>query len=203
MSSSPYPDELNDRVHFKLAAAKTHLDRLKQLKASEENFVSSSTIRMQAEMEADEFFYHLVCAKEALLQEINSKLNLGLLEKHVKLETINEKLNELNKRKPGARELTKEICNMMSDDHDPLWLINELHNWSKHRSIIYPGLGYEIIADAERGIISTSLIDPRTGKGMRTDEEKQKSIIQYPEESYTNIEKLQKTVRNKISRYGV
>jgi hypothetical protein len=157
--------------------------------------VSSSTVRMQAEMEADEFFYHLVGVKEALLQEINSKLNLGLLEKDVKLETINK---ELNQRGLDARDLTREICNMVSKEQNTLWLINEFHNRSKHRSIINPAIGYEIIASRE---ISTSLIDPRTGKGMRTDEGKQKPIIQYLDESYTNIEELQKTVRDKIRRH--
>lgn len=87
-------------------------------------------------MEIDEILYYLVVVKDALLQEINSELNLGLEAKRVSIETINEKLTQKKKGAANARDITKEICHMVSNEQDPLWLINELHNRSKHRKMI-------------------------------------------------------------------
>ena len=42
---------------------------------------------------------------------------------------------------------------------------------------------------------SLSFIDPRTNSPLRTNEGKQKPIIEYLEESYAGIEELQKIVR--------
>ena len=87
----------------------------------------------------------------------------------------------------------------MSNEDNPLWLVNELHNHSEHRAMVGWGI---LVVDGESVIVS--LNDPRTdGDVIRDGQGRRISIIQYLEESYTNIEKLQKTVRDKISQYAV
>lgn len=99
-SSSSY-DPLNNRVDFTLHGVRTHLLNLKRLEAID-GTLDSSRVRLQAEMESDEILYYLVGVKDALLQEINSELNLGLALEDVKDETIKkelEKRRELQQKK--------------------------------------------------------------------------------------------------------
>jgi hypothetical protein len=119
-------------------------------------------------------------------------LRLGLAQRDVTLGTINR---ELNQRGSNAKDITKEMDNMVSEA-DPLWLINELHNHSKHRNLI--GQAINIINGR---LDRASLINPRTGEGMRTADGRRFFAIDYLEQSYTRIEELQRTVRNKISHY--
>lgn len=53
------------------------------------------------------------------------------------------------------------------------------------------------------GINKFSLIDLRTGQGMRTDEGMTIPIIDYLDDSYKRIERLQKTLRDKIYKYRI
>jgi hypothetical protein len=66
-----YPEPLNIRVHFKLNAARRHLDNLIRLEDSAGS-LASSEVRIEAEEHIDEFLYQLVGVKDALLQEINN-----------------------------------------------------------------------------------------------------------------------------------
>ncbi len=200
MSNAMYPDELNIRVHFKLNAARRHLDNLIRLE-DKAGSLASGDVRVQAEMDIDEFLYHRVSVKDALLQEINNKLLLGLESRQVNLETINRNLNQ---KGADARGITKEIDDMVSnDDHNPLWLANELHNHSKYRNLI----GQAVVIENGR-LARASLIDPRTGEEMRTphgdggnDGGIRILATFFLEESYTAIEDLQRTVREKIRQY--
>lgn len=85
---------------------------------------------------------------------------------------------------------------MVSVEDDPLWLVNELHNHSKHRNLI----GQAIVIVTTR-LLRASLINPRTGEGMRTDDGRRILAIDYLEESYRRIEKLQRIVLEKIRQY--
>ena len=71
-----------------------HLDNLHQLEINGGGSLASSHVRMKAEIEIYELFYHVVGVKDALLQEINRDLLLGLAPEDVKEETINSKLEE-------------------------------------------------------------------------------------------------------------
>jgi hypothetical protein len=66
-----YSDELNNRVHFKLNAARRHLDNLIRLESDAGTLVASN-VRVEAEQRIDEFLYHLIGVKDALLQEVNT-----------------------------------------------------------------------------------------------------------------------------------
>jgi hypothetical protein len=196
-----HPNPLEDRVQFKLDAAKNHLERLKILENGwpGQNFALTNNdhnAKMHIEMEIDEILYHLVGVKDALLQQINSELNLGLAIEKVKLDTINK---ELNLKKPSARDVTKEICSMMSDEHDPRWLINELHNYSKHRAMLIK----QKTAIAEGPVLKPSLVHPRTNDAIRDDNGNQVPVVEYLEQSYAMTEDLQRTVRSKIQKYHI
>jgi hypothetical protein len=185
VSSSSSYDPLNNRVDFKLHGARTHLHNLKRLHSFDESSMLSYN-RLQAEMEIDEILYYLVGVKDALLQEINHRFNLGLGLRKVEIDTVNEQL----KQKYGdivAKDILIEIRRMTSSRDDSLWLINECHNYSKHREML--GMAITMVIGGPTNI---SLIDPRTGQGMRRDDRTQKPPVEYLEESYMEIEELQK-----------
>ena len=71
-----------------------------------------------------------------------------------------------------------------------------MHNRSEHRNLI----GQDIVIVNGRPA-RASLIDPRTGQGMRADDGTRILATFYLEESYTGIEDLQRTVREKIRQY--
>ncbi len=188
-----HPEPLNNRVHFKLNAARRHLDNLIRLE-DRAGSLASAKVRIKAEEDIDECLYHLIGVKDALLQEINSKLNLGLAQRDVNLVAINK---ELGKRGANARDITREIDDMLSNEHNPLWLVNELHNHSKHRNLI----GQAIVIENGR-LARASLIDPRSGEEMRAANDGTRILATfYLEDSYTGIEDLQRTEREKIRQY--
>lgn len=192
-SSTSYPDELNNRVHFKLNAARRHIDNLMRLEI-DAGSLAVSEVRVEAEEGIDECLYHLIGVKDALLQEVNAQLNLGLPPRIVRLDTMNP---ELGNRGADARDIITEINNMVNIQTDQRWLINELHNQSKHRGMI--GQAINIV---DGTLDRASLIDPRTGQGMRRPVDGTRILaIDYLEESYASMEELQRTVRNKLQQY--
>ena len=187
------PNLPENRGDYKLKAARRHLDNLIRLEDTAGS-LAAGKVRIEAEEDIDEYLYHLFGVKDALLQEINNELHLGLAQKDVNLVAINK---ELDKRGAIARDITREIDDMLSNEH-PLWLVNELHNHSKHRNLI----GQAIVIENGR-LARASLIDPRTGEEMRTADDVRMRILAtfYLEESYTGIEDLQRMVREKIRQY--
>jgi len=71
-----------------------------------------------------------VSAKNALLQEINQKLQLRLSLKDVNTEKMNSRL------KDKSREDVMAESNHVSSKGDWLWLVNEFHDISKHRRLV-------------------------------------------------------------------
>jgi hypothetical protein len=189
------PHLQQDRGDYKLKAARRHLDNLRQVEAAAGSLVSSND-RMHVEMEIDEFLYQLIGVKDALLQEINCEFHLGIALDKVGIGEVNR---ELYQKRPDARDVTEEICSMLSAPQNSLWLVNYFHNHSKHRTII--GKAINMVIGGSKEGITVAFIDPRTNSPLRTNEGKQKPIIEYLEESYAGIEELQKIVRDKISRY--
>jgi hypothetical protein len=79
-------------------------------------------------MEIDCFLAHIIGAKDALLVEINNRLNLGIPIEDIELETVN---NELNKRNKDG--LLKHLNNIASDPNSWFWFLNEIRNHFLHR----------------------------------------------------------------------
>jgi hypothetical protein len=188
------PNLPENRGDYKLKAARRHLDNLIRLEDTAGS-LAAGKVRIEAEEDIDEYLYHLIGVKDALLQEINNELHLDLAQRDASLGAINIKLNQ---KGADARDITREIDDMLSNEHNPLWLVNELHNHSKHRNLI----GQAIVIENGR-LARASLIDPRTGEEMRAANDVRMRILAtfYLEESYTGIEDLQRTVREKIRQY--
>ncbi len=70
-----------------------------------------------------------------------------------------------------------------NNEHNPLWLVNELHNHSKHRNLI----GQVIVIENGR-IARASLIDPRTSEEeIRTEDGTRILATFYLEEIYIGL----------------
>jgi hypothetical protein len=208
-SSVLYPDELNDRVHFKLNAAWRHLDHLVQLE-NHAGSLAAANVRVEAEQGIDECLYHLAGVNDALLQEVNTRLKLGIASNKVTLTTMNP---ELGKKGKDARDIIEEINNMINVETDARWLINDCHNQSEHRSMI----GQALVM--EGGVLQrASLIDPRRQReslkdpkivdiGMRRPNDGTPNAntrilaVDFLRESYESMDELQRTVRDKLQQY--
>src|SRR5919109_5076509 len=68
---------LNDRVEFKLYAAKQRLNRLKEIENTYGD-IANDNVRIEVEMEVDCFLSQLAGAVDSLLSQINNRLELGI-----------------------------------------------------------------------------------------------------------------------------
>jgi hypothetical protein len=147
------PFALDDRVNFMLFVTKRHLDNLRQLE-DRTGSLAGDEVRNQTEIEINELLYRLVGVRDALLQEINTELNLGLPQRDGMLGVVK---NQRNQRGANARDMTRETDDTGYNPQNPLWLLVELHNRSEHRSLIVQDT---VLVDGQ--LLRASLIDPRT-----------------------------------------
>jgi hypothetical protein len=120
---------LDDRVKFKLFAAEYHLSRLEDIERRTGSLVSNE--RIQAEVEIDGFLCEIIGAKDALLQEINQRLRLGLAVHKVDLGSVNKEITW----RGLSPSITSEL-NIITQPCYWLWKLNEYRNHSVHRSMI-------------------------------------------------------------------
>ena len=155
--------------------------------------LADGEVRTQAEIEIDELLYHLVSVRDALLQEINTELNLGLAQSDVNLGAINNRLNQMG---TNARNITKPI-DAMNNPQNLLSLAVELHNRSEHRALI----GQEIVFGSE--LLRACLIDPRTQpeRGMRNSRDERYLAIDFLGDSLREVENLRDMVRVNIRQF--
>jgi len=116
---------LTDRVGFKLYAAAQHLNKLKEINRIHGNI---NKLRLQSEIEIDCFLAHIIGAKDALLVEINNKLNLGIPIECIDLKTVNGELK--NRNKVG---LLEDLNKITSNHNSWFWFLNEIRNHFLHR----------------------------------------------------------------------
>lgn len=110
------------------------------------------------------FFAQIIGAKDALLIQINDKLNLGLPIDEVKLDQINNKLNLINKG-----NLLDEVNKIKEKDS---WLrsLNELRNHSMHRKMLNKQVEVGLYENVNTNTSSSSkpevyfLVNPRDEK---------------------------------------
>jgi hypothetical protein len=112
---------LEDRIKFKLRAAKQHLNELKNIKQKHGSIMGPAEIRVKTEMEIDCFLAHVIGAKDSLLVQINYELGLGIPIEDVKLETVNAGLKTIHKE-----YLLEHLNNLVSKNTSWLWLLNEI-----------------------------------------------------------------------------
>lgn len=197
-SSSVSPSSSNlleNRGDFKLYAARRHLENLKQLEHEHGSLVSSN-IRIDAEIELDEFFYHLVGVKDALLHEINREFKLHIKPRDVAFDNVHAKLKNkkgLSANVPNIlmQDLTKmQFHRKKKGRQHSLGIVIEFNNHSKHRAMIKKHIVFS-------GRTIVSLRYPNTNRRMK------KPFIDYLDDSYTRVERLQKIVRKKIAKYRI
>jgi hypothetical protein len=185
---------LNDRVNFKLYAAEQHLNQLKDIKQKYGHIMGSTKIRIQTEMEIDCFLAHVIGAKDSLLVQINDDLGLGIPIEKVNLETVNAKLNDINKT-----NLLKHLDNLTGKKTSWLWLLNEIRNHSLHRKRI-PRLVHVNITEniSNNTSYSSETIHFVGDARIKDNPFMQKDIILFLQESLDRMRKLVENVRKKL-----
>jgi hypothetical protein len=106
---------------------------------------STDTNRVEFEIASEGFLYFIIGAKDALLQEINQKLKLGLESKDITLSKIKHRLQNIQTNNGNVwicycllDECTQEpiIYPNLDRTRSWLWEINHIRNQIAHRSIV-------------------------------------------------------------------
>jgi len=120
---------LSDRTKFKIYAAECHLKKLKELQIKSGNLAGSET-RINTELELDCFFSQILGARDSLLFQINKKLDLGISERGVTVDSVRAGLIKL-----GKGNLLRNLDTAMKENHW-LWLLKQFRNECVHQSFI-------------------------------------------------------------------
>ena len=182
---------LADRVRFKLYAATQHLNKLKEINCKHGNI---NKLRLQSEMEIDCFLAHIIGAKDALLFEINNRMNLGISTEFINLETVNNELN--NRNKAGLLEHLNKIA---SNPNSWFWFLNEIRNHFLHRERIPRQVRVGIFENVNNNTTSSnqSIHFVETSR-IKNNPFLQKDIVMFLEESLDRMTNLVKNIRKKI-----
>jgi hypothetical protein len=190
LTSKEEEELLKDRVRFKLHAAAEHLNKLKEIDHKHGNI---NNLRVQSEMEIDCFLAHIIGAKDALLVEVNNKLNLGMPIQVVELETVNKELKKRNKA-----GLLKDLNKISSDPNSWFWRLNEIRNHFLHRDRIPRHVSISIFENADKNTTSSN---QSIGFVENNRIKNANNIISFFEESLCNMAILVKDLRDKIPAY--
>src|SRR5919108_2331947 len=121
---------LNDRVEFKLYAAKQHLNRLKEIENTYGD-IANDNVRIEVEMEVDCFLSQLAGAVDSLLSQINNRLELGIPAERINFANVQSALSAKTKKidllspLDGARQ-----------QGNWYYMLSELRNQSVHRTFL-------------------------------------------------------------------
>jgi hypothetical protein len=147
-------------------------------------------------MEMDCFLAHIIGAKDALLVEINKKLNLDIPIEDVGLETINNELDIRNKQ-----GLLKHLNRIASKPNTWFWLLNEIRNHFLHRERIARQVRVNIFESVNNNTSSsTQSIHFVENSRIKNSPFVQKDIILFLEESLNRMTKLVENIRKKNYR---
>jgi hypothetical protein len=145
LSSDDARKLLEDRVQFKLYAAKQHLKNLQNFLDRNGIYMNSSfQSRVYSEILIEDLLFQLVGSVDAFLIRINDKLGLGLKEESIysNSQTVMKVSNKLETQ--GKSELLTELQNALKsekrlngpEEGDRLWNLRELRNRGAHRQLI-------------------------------------------------------------------
>lgn len=119
---------IEDRIEFKLFAAKQHLIKLDNFQKSGENYNDTWESRVRWESEIECYLNQLMGAVDALLMRINDKLKLKIEENKVNLGSVNWALNLTNRG-----HLLKNLNHLECSTGCWYWKTKELRNKLHHR----------------------------------------------------------------------
>lgn len=179
---------VNDRVEFKLQASKYHLDRLKQIQRKEGSLSTWKYFEAQVELEG--FFSQLTGTIDALLSEINSKMNLGLSPEKITLRSVNKRME---KAEPPKGILTE--INQVSKPAEWLGQVYEYRNHGLHRGLIPNAVE---LGGGNFRVKDYLMREPRNVLSGRTEEE----TIPCLEKSLHHMRQLVDSVRKKLNAQG-
>ena len=145
-------------------------------------------------MEIDCFLAHIIGAKDALLFEINNRMNLGISTEFINLETVNNELN--NRNKAGLLEHLNKIA---SNPNSWFWFLNEIRNHFLHRERIPRQVRVGIFENVNNNTTSSnqSIHFVETSR-IKNNPFLQKDIVMFLEESLDRMTNLVKNIRKKI-----
>lgn len=119
--------DFQDRVCFKLSAARRFLKQLEELDRKTGGLGNQS--REEVDLNLDCFLYELVGSLDPLLQQINLVFIRSLKPNKVNIKQITQCLPDINK-------LREKISNIDNDEKGWFWILREYRNHSAHRRVI-------------------------------------------------------------------
>ena len=175
---------LEDRIDFKLYAAEQHLLKLKEIDKKYNNILKD---RINTEMEIDCFFAQLIGAWDSLLVHINEKLDLGIPIEDVNLGSINLKLIKVDKQ-----FLISELNNLSSKPGSWLYLLNDLRNYSLHRSMLRKHIDVAVFENTNinRSYSSKTRVSFLVSSSNQKKIPMDKTVIDYLKESLDRMRNL-------------
>jgi hypothetical protein len=133
-------------------------------------------------------------ARDSVLVEINNELGLGMALEDVKLETVNERLDDIIKR-----DLLKDLNHLISNNTSWLWFLNEILNHSLHRERIPGHVRIDMIENVNNNSSqSEQTIHFVENVRTRNNPHRQKDIILFLHESLDLMTKLIESIRGKL-----
>ncbi len=170
--------QFHTRVKFKIDAARYFLDRLGELEKKAGSLVNSGISRFDVELNLDAFFYEVVGAFDAQLQEINVAFQRPLDERGVVTQSI---INNL----PNNNQLKKKLARIHRDTEGWFWQLREYRNHSAHRRIIGFAITVQVgSGTGERAVyLFKDPLNPEKGKANI-------EVVPYCQESLTNMEQI-------------
>lgn len=174
---------VDDRAEFKLYAAEQHLDRLREI----ENLygdIARDDVRVEVEMEVDCFLSQAVGAVDALLFQINHRLELGLSPDRVNFAYVQSALSAKTKRIDLLSEL-----DTARQQGSWYYLLSELRNRSFHGTFLKK---VEFTGSAPDEV---RLLKIRRQEGEPADRVIDMGLIPYLEKSLQQVRDLVSSVR--------
>lgn len=152
---------LSQKTTLSLLVAEKFLEKIhNEMKPTDTN-------RVEFEIASEGFLFFFIGARDALLQEINQKLKLGLEPKNIKLSKIKYRLQNIQTNNGNVwtcycllDECTQEPITYPNIDRTRSWLweMNYIRNQIAHRSIVSKHIN--VIIGAGSGInVSMSITD--------------------------------------------
>ena len=179
---------IENRMEFKLYAAKQHLKNLRNLE-QEGGSIGFSKERVRWEMEIESFLFYVVGVRDSFLVKINDKLGLKLKEEEVYMNTIENKLNHLNEQ-----HLLTDLKNFNTSSC--FRILKESRDQSTHRRLIEVRFSHGLYEDLNAG--TSRSVKPKVF--LVADPDKQLEIIPFLEDSLQKVEALLGQIINNESR---
>ena len=184
MPSKDISNLLNDRVEFKLYVAEKLLNNLQEIVGKNQN-TENQRNELQTEMDIDCFLVQILAAIDALLIQIDIKLELGIATEKVDLDTIRSALNARTKNISLVTELHKA-----SEYNNWLWRLKEFRNQTMQRPAVQVQDNFfKNIKDISSELPTKSTAVP--GEYLNED------LIPYFKESVRRVRQLVNSIRMK------